>query len=129
MRRLAIITVCRVVNREFILHEAEKDQFVSMIREYEDFREVEVLTYCVMDNHFHVLVEVSPPSGGPAHGRGDHRQAQTDERGTLCGDGRTAGGPIRRRYVRGWWRIPRLFGLCSLFVSTIFRIRKTCPCP
>jgi putative transposase len=28
------------------------------MREYEAFCEVEVLTYCVMDNHFHVLVEV-----------------------------------------------------------------------
>ena len=36
----------------------EKDQFVSLMREYEAFCEVEVLTYCVMDNHFHVLVEV-----------------------------------------------------------------------
>ena len=47
-----------MVSREFILHETEKDQFVSLMREYEDFCEVEVLTYCVMDNHFHVLVEV-----------------------------------------------------------------------
>jgi putative transposase len=48
----------RVVDRQFILHEAEKDHFVSLMREYEAFCEVEVLTYCVMDNHFHVLVEV-----------------------------------------------------------------------
>jgi putative transposase len=48
----------RVVDRQFILHETEKDQFVSLMREYEAFCEVEVLTYCVLDNHFHVLVEV-----------------------------------------------------------------------
>jgi putative transposase len=48
----------RVVDRQFILHEAEKDHFVSLLREYEAVCEVEVLTYCVMDNHFHVLVEV-----------------------------------------------------------------------
>ena len=48
----------RVVDRQFIVHEAEKDQFVSLLREHEAFCEVEVLTYCVMDNHFHVLVEV-----------------------------------------------------------------------
>ena len=47
----------RVVNREFIPHETEKDQFVSLMREHEDFREVEVLRYCVMDNHFHVLLD------------------------------------------------------------------------
>jgi len=48
----------RVVERRFALGEAEKEQFVSLLREYEAFCEVEVLTYCVMSNHFHVLVEV-----------------------------------------------------------------------
>ena len=48
----------RVVDRRFVLHETEKDQFVSLMREYESFCEVEVLTYCVMSNQFHILVEV-----------------------------------------------------------------------
>jgi REP element-mobilizing transposase RayT len=48
----------RVVDRRFILGEVEKERFVSLLREYEAFCEVKVLTYCLMDNHFHVLVEV-----------------------------------------------------------------------
>ena len=48
----------RVVDRRFVLGEIEKDHFVSLMREYEAFCEVEVLTYCVMSNHFHILVEV-----------------------------------------------------------------------
>jgi REP element-mobilizing transposase RayT len=50
--------VSRVVDRRHILGEVEKEHFVSLLREYEAFCEVKVLTYCLMDNHFHVLVEV-----------------------------------------------------------------------
>jgi putative transposase len=35
----------RVVDRQFLLHETENDHFVSLMREYEGFCEVEVLTY------------------------------------------------------------------------------------
>jgi putative transposase len=48
----------RVVDRRFRLGELEKEQFVRFLREYEEFCEVRVLTYCVMSNHFHVLVAV-----------------------------------------------------------------------
>jgi REP element-mobilizing transposase RayT len=58
----------RVVEGRFALGEVEKERFVSLLREYERFCEVEVLTYCVMSNHFHVLLAVPqrpavPPSG------------------------------------------------------------------
>ena len=48
----------RVVDRRFILEEKEKEHFVGLMRECEAFCEVRVLTFCVMSNHFHVLVEV-----------------------------------------------------------------------
>ena len=48
----------RVVDRRFILEEAEKEHFVALMRECEAFCEVQVLTYCVMSNHFHILTEV-----------------------------------------------------------------------
>jgi putative transposase len=48
----------RVVERRFILEEVEKEHFVALMRECEAFCEVAVLTYCVMSNHFHILVEV-----------------------------------------------------------------------
>lgn len=51
-------TVSRVVDRRFIFEPPEKERFVALMREIEEFCEVRVLTFCVMSNHFHVLVEV-----------------------------------------------------------------------
>jgi len=50
--------VSRVVDRRFILQEQEKEHFVALMRECEAFCEVQVLTFCLMSNHFHILVEV-----------------------------------------------------------------------
>jgi REP element-mobilizing transposase RayT len=50
--------VSRVVDRQFIFGDEEKEMFVSMMRKYERFFGVRVMTYCVMSNHFHILVEV-----------------------------------------------------------------------
>ena len=58
--------VSRVVNREFVLKRAEKERFVQLMRRYEAFSQVWVRTFCVMSNHFHILLEVpsAPPDGG-----------------------------------------------------------------
>ena len=53
--------VSRVVNREFVLKREEKERFVDLMRRYETFSKVQVLTFCVMYNHFHILLEV--PAG------------------------------------------------------------------
>ncbi len=50
--------VSRVVNRAFVLGELEKEAFVGLMRKYEAFCSVRVVTFCVLDNHFHVLLEV-----------------------------------------------------------------------
>jgi len=50
--------ISRVVEGRFAFGPADKEQFVKLMREYEAFCGVEVLTYCVMDNHFHLLVAV-----------------------------------------------------------------------
>lgn len=50
--------VSRVVDRQFVLGKKEKEQFVSLMRLYEEFCGVRVLTFCVMSNHFHLLLEV-----------------------------------------------------------------------
>jgi REP element-mobilizing transposase RayT len=39
---------------------AEKEQFVQYMRLYEEFCGVQVLDYCVMTNHFHIVLEVPP---------------------------------------------------------------------
>lgn len=53
--------VSRIVDRRFIFNAAEKEFFVSSMRKLEAFLDVRVLTYCVMSNHFHLLVEVPSP--------------------------------------------------------------------
>lgn len=50
--------VSRVVDRSFRLHEEEREMFVRLMRMYERLCQVRVVTYCVLSNHFHVLVEV-----------------------------------------------------------------------
>ena len=50
--------VSRVVNREFILGPEKKEEFVRLMRLYEELCEVRVVTYCIMSNHLHILVEV-----------------------------------------------------------------------
>lgn len=52
--------VSRVVDRRKIFRALEKERFVSLMREYESFCEVRVLTYAVMSNHFHILLQVPP---------------------------------------------------------------------
>jgi REP element-mobilizing transposase RayT len=48
----------RIVNRSFWIGEEEKEVFRRMMRQVEAFCGVEILTYCIMSNHFHVLVRV-----------------------------------------------------------------------
>ena len=49
----------RTVNGERLFRNREKEVLRKMIWQVADFSGVEVLTYCVMSNHFHVLVRVS----------------------------------------------------------------------
>lgn len=57
--------VSRVVNRSFIFGDEEHAEFLHLMRMYEKFCQVKVMTYCLMSNHFHLLVEVParPPEG------------------------------------------------------------------
>ena len=50
--------VSRIVDRTFRLDDKEKEIFCTMMRRAEAFCGVRVLTYAVMANHFHLLVEV-----------------------------------------------------------------------
>ncbi|MDF2378520.1 MAG: transposase [Verrucomicrobiales bacterium] len=49
--------ISRVVDRRFIFQETEKEHFVALMRKLEAFHGMRVVTYCVMSNHFHLLVE------------------------------------------------------------------------
>ena len=60
--------ISRVVDRRSAFGADEKEQFVRLMRGYEAFCRVRVVTYCVMSNHFHALVEVPrrpPPNQLP----------------------------------------------------------------
>jgi len=48
----------RTVNGEMLFENREKEVLRKMLWQVADFCGVEVLTYCIMSNHFHVLVRV-----------------------------------------------------------------------
>ncbi len=48
----------RVVNRDYIFGDKEKEFFLKSMRQLEAFTGIQVLTYCIMSNHWHLLVEV-----------------------------------------------------------------------
>jgi REP element-mobilizing transposase RayT len=48
----------RVVDGNFIFDDEAKQQFLALLRKVEVFSGVEVLTYCLMSNHFHLLLRV-----------------------------------------------------------------------
>jgi REP element-mobilizing transposase RayT len=57
--------VSRVVDRRFVFGDEEREKFRTFLRMMENFSGCRVLTYCVMSNHFHILLEVPPmPAGG-----------------------------------------------------------------
>ena len=52
--------VTRVVDRRFVLEADEKEQLRILLRMYERFSGCRILSYCLMSNHLHVLLEVPP---------------------------------------------------------------------
>ena len=54
----------RVVDRQFIFGEIEKEHFARLMRQYAHFCGIQILTFCLMGNHFHLLIEVSKLSPG-----------------------------------------------------------------
>ena len=50
--------VSRTVNREMLFHRMAKEVLRKHIWQVAEFSGVEVLTFCVMSNHFHVLIRV-----------------------------------------------------------------------
>ena len=48
----------RCAFQTFAFEAASKDMFVRIMRRAEDFSGVKVADYCIMDNHFHLLVKV-----------------------------------------------------------------------
>jgi putative transposase len=57
--------VSRVVDRRRVLGVEEKRQFLKWMKAYAAFSGLELLSWCVMSNHFHLLVSVPVLSGKP----------------------------------------------------------------
>ncbi|MEI6533974.1 MAG: transposase [Verrucomicrobiaceae bacterium] len=55
--------ISRVVDRRFVLEDLEKEHFLKLMRFYERFCKVRIVSYCLMSNHFHLLVEVPRKPG------------------------------------------------------------------
>ena len=60
--------ISRVVERRFAFGPEEKEKFRTLMRMTENFTGCRVLSYCLMSNHFHILLEVPPK---PAEGLSD----------------------------------------------------------
>ena len=50
--------ISRVVDRRFVFHKREREKFRRFLREYAAFCGIEVLTWCILSNHFHLLIRV-----------------------------------------------------------------------
>ncbi len=53
--------VSRCCLKQFLFQDEEKSVFVSMMRRVAAFAGIDILTHCVMSNHFHILVRVPSP--------------------------------------------------------------------
>ena len=56
--------ITRVVERRLAFGQEEKEQFRTYMRMYENFSGCRVLSYCLMGNHVHMLLEVPPMAAG-----------------------------------------------------------------
>ena len=52
--------ISRVVDRRFAFGAEEKEKFRALMRLLEKFAGCRVVSYCLMCNHFHLLLEVPP---------------------------------------------------------------------
>ena len=50
--------VSRVVDKNHVFQEREREKFRAFLHEYSLFCGVEVLTWCILSNHFHLLIKV-----------------------------------------------------------------------
>lgn len=50
--------ISRIAGREYLLNDEAKQALLTILRQHEQFSGCEVLTFCLMDNHFHLLLRV-----------------------------------------------------------------------
>ena len=52
--------ISRVVDRNYVFGTHERDVFRKILRQVEEFSGVRVITWTILSNHFHLLLEVAP---------------------------------------------------------------------
>ena len=111
--------VSRAVWQEAAFGPAEKEHFVEFLRKWEAFSCVKVLTYCMMSNHFHILVEVperpaNAPSDGDllAHLRTIYGEARLSEIERSIAECRARGNEAAAEAIRGRF-LRRMYDLSS----------------
>ena len=61
--------ISRVVDRRYVFDADEREHFRVLMRMCEKFTGCRILSYCIMSNHFHLLLEVTPmPEAGISNG-------------------------------------------------------------
>jgi len=51
--------ISRTVGGEFLLGDIEKEKLLSVIKQFSSLYFIKVIGYCIMDNHFHLLLKTS----------------------------------------------------------------------
>ena len=51
----------RIAHRAFFLKEEERNDFISLMQRVSAFSGVELLGWCILDNHFHIYAYLPPP--------------------------------------------------------------------
>ena len=57
-RKAVYHCMSRVIQRQMLLGDVEKETFRVLMRRLEEFCGLRILTYAIMTNHFHILVDV-----------------------------------------------------------------------
>ncbi len=60
-KRACYHVMSRVVDRQMVLDHLEKEHFRKLMRQVAGFSGVRIMTYAILDNHFHILLEVPEP--------------------------------------------------------------------
>ena len=118
--------ISRVVDRRFVFGDAEREHFRMFMRMQENFSGCRVLAYCIMSNHFHLLLEVPPmPSGGISDEEllkrlhAIYTEAFVAEVGKELAEARAAGQARRVEEIRGRY-LYRMHNL-SEFMKTLLQ--------
>lgn len=87
--------ISRVAFKRFIFHELEKENFAKIMRLYEEFCQVRVVTFCIVSNHIHVFLRV-PRRPGPEAMPGDAELVEMVRKAS----GKEAAGRLRHNLER-----------------------------